>query len=311
MAIPAIAPYRLPGDLDLPRNRVAWKPDSRRSVLLIHDMQRYFLAAFAAEDSPMVELLTHIKSIRQRCVELGIPVVYTAQPGGQSPKQRGLLRDFWGAGIGADAEQPRIMEDLAPGDRDIVVTKWRYSAFQRTDLLDILRQLGRDQLIICGVYAHIGCLMTACEAFMQDIQPFFIADAVADFSLEYHTMAISYAAQRCAFTLSTQQLLAHLRPSPDRPATAAELSAESFTIQRLREDIAAILAQPVSAIADDDNLLYTGLDSIRLMSLLERWRREGVELGFVELAERPTIAGWWELIAARTCHSATNPKHPD
>ena len=72
--------------------------------------------------------------------------------------------------------------------------------------------MGRDQIIVCGVYAHIGCLVTVCDAFMQDLQPFLVADAVADFSLEHHAMALTYAAQRCAVTVVTRGLLRGWEP---------------------------------------------------------------------------------------------------
>jgi hypothetical protein len=39
---------------------------------------------------------------------------------------------------------------------------------------------------VCGVFAHIGCLLTAADAFSLDFETFLLADAVADFSLSDH-----------------------------------------------------------------------------------------------------------------------------
>lgn len=304
MTIPTIAPYEMPTDADLPQNRVSWEPDPERSVLLVHDVQRYFLDVFASGQSPVAELLANIGALRERCSGLGVPVVYTGQPGGQTPAQRGLLQDFWGPGIGDDPREAQIVEELAPDGGDIVLTKWRYSAFRRTELSDLLRERSRDQIIVCGVYAHIGCLLTACDAFMQDLQPFFVADAVADFSPEHHRMALTYAAQHCALTISTRRLLDEL--SAVRPEAPAPANGDGIlTLDLLREHVAEVLYESPSDIADDEDLTLRGLDSVRIMSLVERWRASGAEVSFVELAERPTLAHWRRLLSSGSSQAAS------
>lgn len=181
---------------ELPPNTAQWTLDPSRAVLLVHDMQRYFLAPFP----PLVRdpLVRHCVLLRERCAALGVPVYFTAQPGGMSDQQRGLLKDFWGPGMRVDPVDREIVDDLAPRPPDRVLTKWRYSAFHRSDLLVQMREQGRDQLIICGVYAHVGVLMTAVDAFTNDIQSFLVGDAVGDFTAEHHRMAVDYAAGRCS-----------------------------------------------------------------------------------------------------------------
>lgn len=87
-------------------------------------------------------------------------------------------------------------------------TKWRYSAFFRSGLLERMRAHGRDQLIICGVYAHVGVLMTAVDAFTHDLETFLAADAVADFSAADHRLALDYAARCCAVVRTVKELVA-------------------------------------------------------------------------------------------------------
>lgn len=214
MALPKIAPYSYREQEH--QNRVNWRVDPARAALLVHDMQRYFVRAFELERDgqplPGAQINIAIANIRRlldAAHVANIPVYYTAQPPRQNPADRRLLTDFWGDGL-QDDENARILDELAPTEADTVLTKWRYSAFVRSPLEEQLKDLGRDQLIIGGIYAHIGCLTTALEAFMRDIQPFVVADALADFTAEEHRMACEYASGRCARVLNTAEVLEHI-----------------------------------------------------------------------------------------------------
>lgn len=198
------------------QNRVNWRVDPARAALLVHDMQRYFVRAFELErdgqtlpDAQINIAIANIRRLVDAAHVANIPVYYTAQPPRQNPADRRLLTDFWGDGL-QDDESAQILDELAPTEADTVLTKWRYSAFVRSPLEEQLKELGRDQLIISGVYAHIGCLTTALEAFMRDIQPFMVADALADFTEEDHRMACEYASGRCARVLDTAEVLAQI-----------------------------------------------------------------------------------------------------
>jgi bifunctional isochorismate lyase/aryl carrier protein len=217
--IPPIAPYPMPTG-QAPAGPAGWWPDPKRAALLIHDMQRYFVGFFPPGQSPTVELLANIVRARETARAAGVPVIYSAQPGGMSRAERGLLHDVWGPGMTAGDADREIVPELAPGPGDLVVTKYRYSAFSGTGLAAALASLGRDQLIVCGVFAHLGCLLTAVDAFSQDIEAFLLTDAVADFSLQDHRLAVDYATRGCAVTMPTSRLFS-AAPVPTRPAPPA------------------------------------------------------------------------------------------
>jgi bifunctional isochorismate lyase/aryl carrier protein len=202
----------MPTEAELVASVPSWQPDPDRALLLIHDMQRYFVDRFPRDASPRVELVANIERIRCLASRTGIPVVYTVHAGQVSAQRRGLLTDFWGPGMSADPRVCQILPEVGPEPGDTVVERRRYSAFYDSALAEVFAAHGRDQVIVCGVYARIGCLLTACDAFSRDIQPFLVADAVADFTARDHRMALEYAARTCAVTLTTRQLLAALCP---------------------------------------------------------------------------------------------------
>ena len=208
MAIPTLNNYAMPSQWKA--NKVDWSLEPKRAALLIHDMQEYF-TAFYGENSPLIAALTEqLAAVRKQCKALGIPVFYTAQPKDQSPEDRALLSDMWGPGLNKSPELQQVVAALRPERDDTVLVKWRYSAFQRSNLAELMRARGRDQLLVTGIYAHIGCLATAAEAFQRDIEAFAVADAQADFSAEKHAMAMSWIAATCGVPMLTEQALAAL-----------------------------------------------------------------------------------------------------
>ena len=293
MSIPKVSSYPMPSSM--PENRVNWLPDPSRAALLIHDMQDYFLDFYDRDSAPIPSLIAHILQLRACCDALGIPVFYSAQPAVQSDAERGLLNDWWGAGLTAKPERAGIMQALAPLPHHTILTKWRYSAFARNDFAQQLQQLGRNQLMICGVYAHIGCLMTAAEAFMQDIQAFMIGDAVADFSAQEHQNGLDYVAKRCAVVLPTVAAVSSLQ-KPQKSATPSPGLPNS--LDALQQEVAKLLMLPAAELPVDENLMYCGLDSIRIMSLLERWQSLGSKLSFMQLAQETSLQAWWNLLSA-------------
>jgi bifunctional isochorismate lyase/aryl carrier protein len=174
-----------------------------------------------------------------------------------------------------------VVAELAPDEQDTVLTKWRYSAFIRSPLEQALKETGRNQLIICGVYAHIGCMTTATDAFMRDIKPFMVADALADFSREEHIMALKYTAGRSGRVVMTRDLLPEAAPQNK---------------QQLREVVLPLLDES-DIPEDDENLIDYGLDSVRMMALAARWRKIHADIDFVMLAKNPTIDAWWALLS--------------
>ncbi|WP_051069303.1 isochorismatase family protein [Corynebacterium mastitidis] len=273
-----------------------WGVDPGRSALLIHDMQRHFLRPFAREQEPAASLVANVARLRETARAAGIPVFYTAQSAEQTEEERGLLSDVWGPGLVGRPEAAEIVPGLEPEAGDVVLTKRRYSAFARADLEERLRSAGRDQLVITGVYANIGCAVTAADAFMRDIQPFLVADAVADFSLEEHRRAVEWVAGRAGAAPDTAGVLAAWGAAAGTEAedAAAHPGPGGVDLRALLEEV---LGEDLSDLDErEDRLDDWGLDSVRLMTMITRLRESGVDVSFEEIPEETTFSELSELV---------------
>lgn len=284
MSLPAQISYAAP--TDLPQNRVAsWRLDRDRAAVLVHDMQKYFVAPYAPDCPALLGAVERTREIVEAARAAGVPVFYTAQVGNQELASRGLQADLWGPGMRAVAEHTDIVPDLAPADGDTVLVKHRYSAFAKSDLADMLTAGGRDQLVITGVYAHIGVMVTAYDAFMREVHPFVVADAVADFGPEQHRRALEQVASSAGVVTTSAHVLSAFGPdSPAVPANGFAVEVAAILSEVLDPEYAAsVLAAP------EADMFELGLNSLMAFEVLDRLMEVGVDVDFGDFTGTPTL----------------------
>ena len=68
-----------------------------------------------------------------------------------------------------------------------------------------------------------------------------------------------------------------------------------MTETKIITDGAESLGVAPDTLTPDTNLADAGLDSLRLIMLVEKWRAEGVTVDFQDILTRATLAEWFEL----------------
>jgi nicotinamidase-related amidase len=103
---------------------------------------------------------------------------------------------------------PAIRE--AAGTTATVVRKATFSALREPAFLNrvqSLRQDGRDQLVLCGMEAHVCVLQTALEAIAADLDVIVVADAVASRDAAVKALALDRLRQAGA-TIAAFEMVA-------------------------------------------------------------------------------------------------------
>ncbi|WP_349371650.1 cysteine hydrolase [Salinarimonas sp.] len=177
--------------------------DPLRTALLVVDLQNDFLhpkGAYARggqTSEAIAALPAKVAPLANAMREAGGLVVstqFTLQPGrgGEpivSPHLR-QLRPFLGRGDFAPGSWGHaLVEELQPAD--VVIEKVAYSAFYMTRLEWVLRKLGIDRLLVCGIVTNGGVASTVRDAHVRDIEPIVLTDGCAAFSAEVHETALA------------------------------------------------------------------------------------------------------------------------
>ncbi len=76
----------------------------------------------------------------------------------------------------------------------------------------------------------------------------------------------------------------------------------------LRKEVAALLGIDLGPGDDDANLFELGLQSLQLMSLVNRMNRSGAGVDFTEMAQDPRLTAWYGLLASRGAAQGAEPE---
>ncbi len=180
---------------------------AKRTVLLVIDMQRFFIDPRSHASFPAAEEI--IKSIQQLLRgfrSLNLPVIFTRHAL-LNDEPTGMMGSWWGDVLREGDPFSAIDDRLEswPGER--IIRKTRYSAFVGTNLDELLKELDVNRLIITGVMTHLCCESTARDAFMRNHEVIFVIDATATDDEDLHIGSLRAMADGFAILATTREVL--------------------------------------------------------------------------------------------------------
>lgn len=187
-----------------------------RCALLVIDMQEEFVKpGWTPFWVPAAtEAVPRIRALIDCCRSAGVPVIYTTfgntnrfldrpKSGSSMPNrypQVAVRHEAW-------FRDGRIIPELAPEEGEIVLFKPSYGAFYDTPLETILKNLGKDTVIICGAMTNFCCGTTARQAYERGFQVVFGSDVNATDDAQLHEAELKTLRKGFARVLSGREIV--------------------------------------------------------------------------------------------------------
>lgn len=165
------------------------------------------------------DALVHIRTLIDKCHAKRIPVIFTT----------GTVRsDGWDSGSWSwknsrtsenipsrtpknfNRDGNEIMDEIAPGSRDLVIKKHKPSAFHGTPLIGFLNDLGADSLIFTGTTTS-GCVRASViDAFSNNLRCTVVEEACFDRSQASHAINLCDMNAKYADVISINETLSYI-----------------------------------------------------------------------------------------------------
>ncbi|MEJ5167429.1 MAG: isochorismatase family cysteine hydrolase [Thermoanaerobaculia bacterium] len=161
----------------------------KKSAILVIDMLEDFVREEAPLEVPSTrKIIPFLQKELKKARERGIPVIYVCDAHEREDIE--FKKYGWLPHCIKGTEGARIIEELKPEEGDIIVEKKTYSGFYETNLEEILKEKGVENLYLTGCVTHICVLFTASDAVLRGYNVFVLEEGVAGLEEEDHRAAL-------------------------------------------------------------------------------------------------------------------------
>ncbi|GAD91726.1 isochorismatase family protein [Paecilomyces variotii No. 5] len=183
-------------------------------VLLVLDLQHGIVSRVPDSSAFLAQTAKTINAAREH----SIPVIYVTvnfRPGYPEVSSRNKMFSTTVAAAGDAFEEGKpavqIPAEIAPTEKDILVSKRRVSAFSGSDLDVVLRGLGAETLIITGIATSGAVLSTVRHAADQDFFITVLNDLCFDLDEEVHRVLVEKVFPKQGEVVSSDSWIKSLR----------------------------------------------------------------------------------------------------
>ncbi len=159
-----------------------------KAAVIVIDMINDFVSGVFKSDRA-AKVIPNIEALLDHARKQKTPVIYATDA-----HLPGIDPEFqvWGKHAEAGSWGAEIVDELKPKKGDYRVFKRKYSAFQGTDLDQLLRELKVDTVILTGVVTDICIQHTAADAFFKGYKIIVPKDCVEAIDAATQNAAIKF-----------------------------------------------------------------------------------------------------------------------
>jgi len=159
----------------------------KKAVIIIDMLNDFVTGDLKCERAERI--IPNLKRLIEAAREKGVPVIYANDA--HYPEDFEVVRR-WGKHAIKGTPGAEVIPELKPAEKDYIIEKRTYSGFFETGLDSLLRSLGVETVILCGLHTHICVRHTAADAFFRGYKIVVAKDGVESFTEKDYAEGLNY-----------------------------------------------------------------------------------------------------------------------